>query len=175
MEDVFMFAAQPESDTTAVRTENPPDSRNYAKRARSQEVEEVAEDDIIRQDMEQRTSLGKGRAVSCVETSVMTSRSSKLKAKKTVGSRFAILSEYNDGETSSKDNHRHTVPQVTDTNKILYEISNMSSTDSRQLKMCATKYLVDTNIAKNISKPSKENFIEKGPRKLGKTVKKKYQ
>ncbi|KAK0587873.1 hypothetical protein LWI29_030273 [Acer saccharum] len=134
-----------------------------------------AREDVSRQVMEQSNSMGKVRAVRSVETSVMTSNISKLKAKKPVGSRFEILSEYNDGESSGMDNQRHTVSPVADTHKILSEISNMSSTNNRQLEKCATKYLVDTNTAKNISKPSKENFIEKGPRKNGKAVKKKYQ
>ncbi|KAK2642539.1 hypothetical protein Ddye_024302 [Dipteronia dyeriana] len=40
MEDVFMFDAQPESVTIEVGKEKPPDSKNSAKRARSQEAEE---------------------------------------------------------------------------------------------------------------------------------------
>lgn len=38
----------------------------------------------------------------------------------------------------------------------------------------ATKYLVDTTTAKIASKPSKENIIEKGPKKRGKGTKKNY-
>ncbi|KAI9157155.1 hypothetical protein LWI28_017657 [Acer negundo] len=102
-------------------------------------------DDKNSQAMDQNISLENSRVDRSAENNVVPSKNSKLKGKKAEGSIFVILSEYSDRDTK------------------VYRW---------QLKMSATKYLVDTTTAKSTSKPSKENFVDKGPKKHGKVAKK---
>ena len=59
--------------------------------------------------------------------------------------------------------------------KVLSEISNKSSTSRKQVTTNATKYLVDTNAAKSVSKSSKKNFMVKGTKNQGRGGKKNYR
>ena len=130
----------------------------------------AAGDDGIRQNMDRVNSMGGNKATRSAATSVTTNKTNQLKNKKTEGSRFAILSEYDDGETSGKDSQRSKATQAVDTPTALAEISNLSSTGRRQLKISPNKYLVDSSTDKNTSKPSKVTFIERGPLKPARTV-----
>ncbi|KAK1565411.1 hypothetical protein Q3G72_025917 [Acer saccharum] len=212
MEDVFMFATQPESDTTEMRKEKPPDFRNTTKRARSQEVEEGHSKEFCKDGVEEKEEVVNQAEVNPkggnVESEpfgpwmqVSYGRNYRTNMGYRAGNRGygdgKKSGNYGtDGKTGAGPQQRYEIPgagedvsrQVMEQSNSMGKVravrsvetsvmtSNISKLKAKKpLKKCATKYLVDTNTAKNISKPSKENFIEKGPRKNGKAVKKKYQ
>ena len=120
--------------------------------------------------MGQTSKVGTASATRIVDNSVLANRTSKLQNKKTGGSRFAILSEYNDGEPSGQDSQRYEGTQAVVSSEALQEISNTSSTGRRQLKVSTNRYLVVKPTAKNTSKLSKDLSTDKGTMKRDKGV-----